>query len=97
MSGVLLADDFLTTMGNPSTFSQGLITSIYEVGCFFGCISSMFFTERVGRKKPIFIGTAFVIIGAILQTASYGRPQFIVGRIVSGFGTGLNTSIVPVW
>lgn len=97
MSGVLLADDFLVKMGHPSTFQQGLITSLYEIGCFAGCISSMFFSEKLGRKKPIFIGTTIIIIGAVLQTAAYSRAQFIVGRIVAGFGTGLNTSIVPVW
>jgi hypothetical protein len=36
MSGVLIADDFLEQMGRPSTFMQGLITSIYELGCLAG-------------------------------------------------------------
>ena len=97
MSGVLIADNFLETMNHPSTFMQGLIASVYTLGCFFGCISSIFFVENLGRKKPILIGTSLVITGAILQTSSFGIPQFIVGRIVSGFGTGMNTSIIPVW
>lgn len=97
MSGVLLSEDFLDKMGNPSTWTQGVITSLYEIGCFIGCISSMFFTEKLGRKKPIFVGTSIIVVGAVLQCAAYSRAQFIVGRIVAGFGTGLNTSIVPVW
>ncbi|EMC96899.1 hypothetical protein BAUCODRAFT_431770 [Baudoinia panamericana UAMH 10762] len=97
MSGVLIANGFLRTMGYPSTFMQGLVTSIYEIGCFAGCISSMSFTERLGRKKPIFIGTILVIIGAVLQTTSYSLAQFFVGRVVAGLGTGLNTSLIPVW
>jgi hypothetical protein len=36
MSGVLLADDFLSTMGHPSTLMQSTITSIYEIGCLIG-------------------------------------------------------------
>jgi hypothetical protein len=55
------------------------------------------FSEKFGRKKPLLFGTVLVIIGAILQAAAYGQPQFIVGRIVGGLGTGLNTSIIPVW
>lgn len=51
----------------------------------------------LGRKTPIYCGTAIVIVGAVLQTASYGIPQFVVGRIVAGAGTGLNTSIIPIW
>lgn len=37
-----------------------------------------------------------MIIGAILQAASYSRPQLIVGRIVSGIGMGLINSTTPV-
>jgi MFS family permease len=62
-----------------------------------GCLVSFSFSERFGRKKPLFIGTTLVIAGAVIQTASYERIQFIVGRIVAGVGTGLNTSIIPIW
>jgi MFS family permease len=84
-------------MGNPSSFMQGLLSSLYTLGCFFGSIGSMFFSERLGRKNPILIGTAFILMGATIQTASYSRAQFLVGRIVAGLGTGLNTSLIPVW
>lgn len=36
-------------------------------------------------------------IGAVLQIASYGVPQMIVGRIVAGIGNGINTATAPVW
>lgn len=55
------------------------------------------FSERLGRKKPIILGTVLIIIGAVLQTAAFGQPQFMVGRVISGVGTGLNTSIIPIW
>lgn len=84
-------------MGNPSTSMQGLLSSLYTLGCFFGCIFSLTFSEKLGRKKPILIGTVVIIIGAVIQTASYSRAQFIVGRLVAGCGTGLNTSVIPVW
>jgi MFS family permease len=51
----------------------------------------------LGRKKTIFIGSAIMIIGAILQTSSYGLAQLIVGRWITGFGNGMNTSTVPTW
>lgn len=38
-----------------------------------------------------------MIVGATLQTASFGLPQLIVGRWVTGFGNGMNTSTVPTW
>jgi MFS family permease len=38
-----------------------------------------------------------MIVGAILQASSYELVQFIIGRIVTGIGNGLNTSTVPTW
>jgi MFS family permease len=51
----------------------------------------------LGRKKTIFIGSVIMIIGAILQTASFGLAQLIIGRWITGFGNGMNTSTVPTW
>ena len=31
-------------------------------------------------------------IGAIIQVASFGVPEMIVGRIIAGIGNGINTS-----
>lgn len=36
-------------------------------------------------------------IGAILQCTSFDLPQFIIGRIITGVGNGMNTSTVPTW
>lgn len=38
-----------------------------------------------------------MMIGAILQISCYGVPQMIVGRLVAGYGNGLNTASAPVW
>lgn len=51
----------------------------------------MRYGQVFGRRRAIFIGCTFVTIGAILQFASFGLPQFIVGRVICGFGTGINT------
>lgn len=37
------------------------------------------------------------IIGAILQTTSYGVPQIMVARYITGIGTGIETSTVPMY
>lgn len=42
----------------------------------------------LGRKRTIFYGSMIMIVGAVLQTSSYGLPQLIVGRWVTGFGNG---------
>jgi MFS family permease len=37
-----------------------------------------------------------MIIGALLQAASYTRTQMVVARVVSGVGMGAINSTVPV-
>ena len=75
----------------------GLTVSSYTLGCFFGSIFIMRFGNIFGRRWSILIGCTLVSIGAILQFTSFGLPQFVVARVVCGFGTGINTSTVPVW
>ncbi|KAL9623941.1 MAG: hypothetical protein Q9160_001933 [Pyrenula sp. 1 TL-2023] len=38
-----------------------------------------------------------MIVGATLQCTAFSLPHFIVGRIITGMGNGLNTSTVPTW
>lgn len=38
-----------------------------------------------------------VIIGAALQASAFSRAQLIVGRLLTGLGTGMKTSTVPMY
>ncbi|KAF7555927.1 hypothetical protein G7Z17_g1846 [Cylindrodendrum hubeiense] len=76
---------------------QGTITSIYDVGCFFGAVSGSYLGSRLGCRKCTILGTVVMMIGAVLQISAFGATQMIIGRIVAGLGNGLNTAIVPVW
>lgn len=62
-----------------------------------GAVACIWIGNILGRRKTIFLGTCIMIIGAILQAASFSLAQLIVGRIVTGVGNGLNTSTVPTW
>lgn len=103
MSGLLTGSAFtkvfpeIDTQNGGSSSLQGTVVAIYEIGCFFGAISTFIFGERLGRRKCIMLGCAVLTVGAIIQCASYGIAQLIVGRIVAGLGNGLNTSTIPVW
>ncbi|KAJ5749189.1 uncharacterized protein N7511_010885 [Penicillium nucicola] len=39
----------------------------------------------------------WIIVGAILQTTSFSRAQLLVARFVTGIGTGIETTVVPVY
>ncbi|KAH9928050.1 general substrate transporter [Amylocystis lapponica] len=74
---------------------QSFVVAIYEIGCLIGALSNLWIGDKLGRRKTIFLGGAIMIVGAILQASSFGYAQFVVARIVTGFGNGLNTSTVP--
>jgi len=40
---------------------------------------------------------AFVLVGATLQTSAYHVSHLIIGRVITGLGTGIDSSTVPMY
>ncbi|KAF9891987.1 hypothetical protein FE257_002951 [Aspergillus nanangensis] len=76
---------------------QGIVVAAYNLGCFAGSIPTIWVGNMLGRRKTIFLGSAIMVVGALLQATSYDLAQLIIGRLVTGFGNGMNTSTVPTW
>lgn len=76
---------------------QGISVASYNVGCFFGAVTTIWIGDILGRRKTIFLGSSIMVVGAALQCSSFTLGQFISGRLVTGFGNGLNTSTGPTW
>ncbi|KAF8812325.1 general substrate transporter [Phlegmacium glaucopus] len=74
---------------------QSLLVAIYEIGCLIGALSNLWIGDRLGRRRTIVLGGVIMIIGAILQAASFRYSQMLVARVITGLGNGLNTSTVP--
>ncbi|KAJ5092826.1 hypothetical protein N7456_008687 [Penicillium angulare] len=96
-SGIVGNDQFLNVVHNPSAGILGIIVSIYNLGCFFGTIVSFAVGDRLGPRKSMWFAMVWIIIGATLQTASYSRAQLLVARFITGIGTGIETTTVPVY
>ncbi|KZN85345.1 Sugar transporter [Penicillium chrysogenum] len=98
MSGLIGANNqFGQTFNNPDSTMQGLLTSIYDIGCAVGCLLSLVIGHKFGRRQMIIAGGSIMIIGTIILGSSYTVPQFLVGRIVTGIGNGINSSTVPAY
>ncbi|CAO2653391.1 Nn.00g028020.m01.CDS01 [Neocucurbitaria sp. VM-36] len=103
MSGIISADPFMNyfpeTLHN-STW-QGFVTAIYEIGCLFGAIAMLIFGDALGRRKGIMIGAAIMIVGSLIQVTPMkghnATAQFIIGRVVTGVGNGMNTATIPTY
>ncbi|KAM3499567.1 hypothetical protein MY11210_009604 [Beauveria gryllotalpidicola] len=76
---------------------QGITVAAYNLGCFLGAIITIFIGNPLGRRRTIMIGCFTMATGALLQSTAFKLPHFIVGRIITGIGNGINTSTVPTW
>ncbi|KAL3462401.1 general substrate transporter [Aspergillus heterothallicus] len=95
--GILNDKNFLKTFNNPDSTIQAQITSTYYLGAIFGAIFSRFIGDRIGRRKAIMLGSIFLTVGGALQASASTLAHMIIGRIVGGVGTGLNTTAIPMW
>lgn len=103
MSGIIDSDAFgrfLPITAGDSTM-QALVTAIYELGCLAGAMFALFTGDKLGRRLMVMWGAFVMIIGVIIQVAAVdghgATAQFIVGRIVTGIGNGMNTSTIPTY
>ncbi|KAJ6783674.1 hypothetical protein PWT90_08140 [Aphanocladium album] len=53
--------------------------------------------EKLGRSRRIWLAVTIVIIGATLQATAFTVAHLVIGRIITGVGTGLKTSTVPLY
>lgn len=84
-------------MGRPSADVQSTMASLYTIGAFVGSLFTVWTGDILGRPRQILVGSIILAIGAAIQASSYGVSQMIVGRIIAGFGTGLNMATASVW
>ncbi|CAF9915503.1 hypothetical protein IMSHALPRED_002626 [Imshaugia aleurites] len=107
MSGViqtpLWLDNFPAVDNNPNLL--GFTVAIYDIGCLLGALWCMLLGDRFGRKKSCILGGCCVVVGVIIQVTAFkknGTPngalgQFLVGRIITGTGNGMNMASMPMY
>ncbi|KAK3180004.1 sugar transporter-like protein [Lecanicillium sp. MT-2017a] len=80
---------------------RGAITSCYELGCLGGALLTLIWGEKIGRTRLLFGGGFLIIVGAAISAAAvgpqWGLGQFVIGRVISGIGNGMDTATIPVW
>lgn len=69
----------------------------YYFGCIFGGFFDGSIADKFGRKKGVWLGSLFCILGGSLQAASQNANMFICARVIAGLGLGFINSIVPPW
>ncbi|EEH44213.2 uncharacterized protein PADG_00502 [Paracoccidioides brasiliensis Pb18] len=64
-------------MGQPSANMQGTMTSVYNLGCFAGAMSTVWTGDLFGRPRQILIGSTIIAIGGSIQ-AAFGKDKEVL-------------------
>jgi sugar porter (SP) family MFS transporter len=75
----------------------GLMNSLYNAGGFVGTFAVSFFSDRWGRRVGIAFPAALIVVSGALGAGSVNIPMFLVFRFISGFGSYMIVSAVPIW
>ncbi|KAL8826583.1 MAG: hypothetical protein Q9170_007346 [Blastenia crenularia] len=76
---------------------KGWLTSIFELGAWFGCLYSGFLAEILSRKYAILVNVGIFVVGVVIQciTVVGGASCLITGRFVTGLAIGAMSVNVP--
>ncbi|KIM75368.1 hypothetical protein PILCRDRAFT_78995 [Piloderma croceum F 1598] len=97
MSGIITNPHFRKYFHAPGAIEVGTMVAVLELGALATTIAAGRVGDIIGRKGTLFIGAIVFTIGGAIQTFTNGFTVMAVGRIVSGFGVGLLSTIVPIY
>jgi Na+/melibiose symporter-like transporter len=80
-----------------STQQVGMVNSSMPLGAVAGACLLIPANEYLGRRGAIILSTILYTIGAALEAGAISYPMMIMGRLILGFGVGIETGTVPVY
>jgi sugar porter (SP) family MFS transporter len=97
MSGIITNPHFISYFHEPEAVKIGTMVAVLELGALATSIAAGRVGDILGRKGTLFIGAVVFTVGGAIQTFTNGFFVMIIGRVVSGFGVGLLSTIVPIY
>ncbi|KAF8320267.1 general substrate transporter [Clavulina sp. PMI_390] len=97
MSGILTGPYFKAYFDNPSPAALGGMVAILEIGALITSLLAGRLGDALGRRQTLFLGATVFVVGGAIQTATTGYNIMVLGRLVSGAGVGLLSTIVPIY
>ncbi|MEB7462514.1 sugar porter family MFS transporter [Staphylococcus succinus] len=80
-----------------NSVTEGLVVASMLVGAIFGAGASGPLSDRLGRRRVVFIIAIIYILGALILALAPSMPILVIGRLVIGVAVGGSTAIVPVY
>lgn len=94
ISGVL---PFVEKKFDLTAFYEGLFVSSALVGCIIGVSFSGSLSDKIGRKKMLFLSAILFLISAIGCSLVHSLDLLIAARLVGGLGVGVASIVVPLY
>ncbi|MBZ8174380.1 glucose transporter GlcP [Staphylococcus delphini] len=80
-----------------NAYTEGLVVSSMLVGAIVGAGLSGPLSEKLGRRRLVFMISIVFIIGALILALAPTMEILVLGRVVIGLAVGGSTAIVPVY
>ena len=80
-----------------NSVTEGLVVASMLVGAVFGSGASGPLSDRLGRRRVVFVIAIVYIVGALILALAPSMPVLVIGRLVIGLAVGGSTAIVPVY
>ncbi len=94
ISGVL---PFVRKQFDLTAFQEGLFVSSALIGCIVGVAFSGDLSDRLGRKKLLFLSALLFLISAIGCALVHSLNLLIIARLIGGVGVGIASIVVPLY
>jgi len=96
MNGLQTLDYWQEFMDHPTGAWLGFINAIYWLGTGISYIFGPTVTNSYGRKKGVYIGYIFLVLGSVLQTAATDEIAFVMARFFLGCASAWFGISVPL-
>ncbi|OCF35876.1 hypothetical protein I316_02369 [Kwoniella heveanensis BCC8398] len=77
--------------------SRDTMVAVLEIGAFITSLAAAHLADNYGRRMTLRTGAFVFTVGGAIQTWCIGFKTMVVGRIISGFGVGMLSMVVPIY
>ena len=96
LNGVLALPYWDTFMGHPKGAWLGFVSGAQNLGSIFFFPIVAYLSNKFGRKKTIFMGYIFLLLGAGMQTGAVNSSMFVSSRVIVGIASAFFGGCAPL-